>query len=842
MPTPSNIDSGLYAPPTGIPQAAEQETAYEIEVVDPDAPDPDELALLMGLDEVEAEAETGFSDNLAEELDDSALAVLASDLAHDIDNDRNSRSDWEKMYIDGIKLLGLKKEPRTSPWPGASDVNHPMITEAMVRFQSELITETFPAAGPTKAKIIGKETPKKKAASERVITDMNYMLTERMPEFRGEHERLLFGLPGCGAGFKKVYYDPSKGRPVSEYVQAGDVLLPYGVSGVRASHRVTHVMRKTENELKQLQHTGFYRKVELPLPTKNIDEIRQAMDEEIGMSDLNDEFYPLYEACVDLDLKGFEDEDAEGPTGVALPYVVTLIRDTNIVLSVRRNWKEDDPLKQRRQHFVQYDYIPGFGPYGFGLFHLIGSFASSATGTMRQLMDAGTLSNLPGGLKSRGLRIKGDDTPIEPGEFRDVDVGSGTIKDNILPLPYKEPSATLFNLLQMIIEEGRRFASTADMQVSDMSAQAPVGTVLALIERQLKVMTAVQGRTHNSLTQELKLIKQLVVDNIADDPEYDYEPETGSPPARREDYAMVDVVPVSDPNASTMAQRVVQYQAVIQLAQMAPQIYDLPQLHRGMLDVLGIKNADKLVALPDDLRPVDPVSENMAVLKAKPVKAFLHQDHESHIKVHMSAMQDPIIMKLLGQNPQAPMLMAAMQAHVAEHVGFAYRQKIEQQLGMPMPAEGEKLSPELEVALSGMMAQAAQQVLMQSQQKAAAEQAAQQAKDPVLQMQQQELALKAQEVQIKAKLAEIAEKKATIDAADKVDKLQFARDKMESDKEIQGAKLGVDVEKSRTTLAANQMAEGTRIGAQIARDKARDRLDQQKLDKPTPPKPRGGKS
>jgi chaperonin GroES len=831
MATPTNMDSGLYAPPTGIPQAAEQETAYEIEVVDPEAVSEEEAMLLASFsDEAQAEENTGFSDNLVEQLDESTIAILASELTHDIDNDRNSRADWEKMYIDGVKLLGLKREPRTSPWPGASDVNHPMITEAMVRFQSEMITETFPAAGPTKAKIIGKETPKKKEASERVITDMNYMLTERMPEFRGEHERLLFGLPGCGAGFKKVYYDPSKGRPVSEYVQAGDVLLPYGVSGARASHRVTHVMRKTENEIRRLQYTGFYRDVELTLPVKNIDEIRQAMDEEIGMNDLNDEFYTLYECCVDLDLKGFEDADEDGPTGVALPYVVTLIRDTNIVLSVRRNWKEDDALKQRRQHFVQYDYIPGFGPYGFGLFHLIGSFANSATGTMRQLMDAGTLSNLPGGLKSRGLRIKGEDQPIEPGEFRDVDIGGGTIKDNILPLPYKEPSQTLFNLLQMIIEEGRRFASTADMQVSDMSAQAPVGTVLALIERQLKVLTAVQGRTHNSLTQELKLIKQLVVENISDDPEYDYEPETGSPPARREDYALVDVVPVSDPNASTLAQRVVQYQAVIQLSQMAPQIYDLPQLHRGMLDVLGIKNADKLVALPDDLRPVDPVSENMAVLKAKPVKAFLHQDHESHIRVHMSAMQDPIIMKLLGQNPQAPMLMAAMQAHVAEHVGYAYRQKIEQQLGMPMPAEGEKLSPELEVALSGMMAQAAQQVLMQSQQKAAAEQAAQQAKDPVLQMQQKEL-------EIKAKTVEIADTKMKLDAAAKADELALAREKMEKELELKGAQLGVDVEKSRTELAAKQIAEGTRIGAQIARDKARDRLDQKKLDKPTPPKP-----
>ncbi len=824
----TNMDAALYAPPQGLEDAGMSEEAIEIEVVDPDEPTEDEI-----LSALEDEPEDdNFDENLAETLDDSTLAILVSQLDHEIENDRNARSDWEQMYIEGLKLLGLKKEPRTDPWPGASDVNHPMITEAMVRFQSELITETFPAAGPAKAKVIGKETPKKKDAAARVVADMNYLLTETMQEFRDEHERLLFGLPGCGAAFKKVYFDPSKGRPVSEYVQAGDVLLPYGTSGVLSAHRVTHVMRRTKNELVRMQATGFYCKVELSEPSREIDEIRQAMDEEIGMNDLNDEFYQMHETCTDLVIKEdpYADED-----GVALPYVVTYLKGTSIVLGIRRNWRQDDPLRQRRQHFIQYNYIPGFGPYGFGLFHLIGSFANSATGTMRQLMDAGTLSNLPGGLKTRGLRIKNDDQPISPGEFRDVDVGSGTVRDNIMPLPYKEPSATLFNLLQMIVEEGRRFASTADMKVSDMSAQAPVGTILALIERQLKVMTAIQSRTHNSLTQELKLIKVIVVDNIEDDPDYDYEPETGSPKARREDYALVDVVPVSDPNASTMAQRVVQYQAVIQLAQMAPQIYDLPQLHRGMLDVLGIKNAEKLVALPDDLLPIDPVSENMNVLRAKPVKAFLHQDHESHIKVHMSAMQDPIIMKLLGQNPQAPMLMASMQAHVAEHVGYAYRQRIEQQLGMPMPAEGEKLSPELEVALSGMMAQAAAQVLMQSQQKAAQEQAQQQMKDPVVQMQMREVATK-------EKMATIAETKVKVDAADKADKLELAREKMEKELELKGAQLGVDVKKSQTSLAAQQLAEGTRMGVDIAKDRARVRLEEKKLAQPRPaPKPTGGK-
>ena len=826
----ANMDSALYQAPKGLDAEAIDMPDIEIEVIDPDAPVEDDL--IAAANEPE---EDDFNANLAEELDEGVLATLASRLEHDIDNDRNARGDWEQRYVEGLKLLGLKKDPRTDPWPGASDVNHPMITEAMVRFQSELITETFPAAGPVKAKILGKETPKKKEAAERVVADMNYLLTETMAEFRNEHERLLFGLPGCGAAFKKVYFDPSKGRPVSEYVQAGDVLLPYGCSGALSAHRLTHVMRKTKNELRRAQLSGFYRDVELTEPTKEIDSVRQAMDEELGIDDLNDEFYTLHETLVDEDLKGFEDKDENGKeTGLALPYVVTYIKGTHIVLSVRRNWRPDDPLKQRRQHFVQYDYIPGFGPYGFGLFHLIGSFANSATGTMRQLMDAGTLANLPGGLKSRGLRIANQDDPISPGEFRDVDVGSGTVRDNILPLPYKEPSATLFNLLQMIIEEGRRFASTADMQVSDMSAQAPVGTILALLERQLKVMTAVQGRTHHSLSQELKLIKTAVVDNINEDPDYDYEPETATPKAKREDFALVDVIPVSDPNAATMAQRVVQYQAVIQLAQMAPQIYDLPQLHRGMLEVLGIKNAEKLVALPDDLIPTDPVSENMHVLKAKPVKAFLHQDHESHIKVHMSAMQDPIIMKLLGQNPQAPVLMAAMQAHVAEHVGYAYRQRIEQQLGMPMPAEGEKLSPELEVALSGMMAQAAAQVLQQSQQKAAQELAKQQAQDPVLQMQMREVAAEEKKVSV-------MEMKAKADIAAKADELQLAREKMEKDAEIAGAKLGVDVEKNRTALAAQQVAEGTRIGVDIAKDKARTRLEEKKLAQPRPA-PKAGDS
>jgi hypothetical protein len=563
------------------------------------------------------------------------------------------------------------------------------------------------------------------------------------------------------------------------FIPAEDIILPYGATDLDTCYRVTHVMRKTKNEIVKLQKAGFYRDIELPDASKEQTNIQKAKDKETGFSDLNDERYIIFECHVDLDLNGYEDKDDDGEeTGIALPYVVTLIKGTNDVLAIRRNWKEDDELRLKRQHFVHYQYIPGFGAYGFGLFHLIGGFAKSATSIMRQLVDAGTLSNLPGGLKSRGLRIKGDDTPIQPGEFRDVDIGSGALRDNILPLPYKEPSGVLYQLLGTIVEEGRRFAATADMKVSDMSAQAPVGTTLALLERQLKVMSAVQARLHYSFKQELQLLAGLIRDYT--DPEYDYDPDKSNRRAKQEDYSHVDIIPVSDPNAATMSQRVVQYQAVIQMAQMAPDIYDLPQLHRQMLEVLGIKDADKLVPLPDDQKPKDPVSENMAALKGEPLKAFFYQDHEAHIKVHTMAMQDPIVMQLIGQNPKAPMIQAAMQAHNAEHVGFGYRQKIEQQLGMPLPPADEKLPPQIEVALSGMMAQAAQQVLQQNQQQAAQQQAQQQQQDPVLQMQKQELQIRQQEVQIKdkevtGKLA-LEEKKLQIEAMAKAGKYQMDKE------------------------------------------------------------------
>jgi hypothetical protein len=690
-----------------------------------------------------------------------------------------------------------------------------MITEAVVRFQSETITETFPAAGPVRTKIVGKDTPEKKEAAMRVQEDMNFQLTEVMQEFRPEHERMLWSLPATGSAFKKVYFDPNLGRQTSMFIPAEDILLPYGTSDIQTCYRVTHIMRKTENEIKKLQAAGFYRDVDIGSPDKAIDDINKAKDKETGFADLNDERFTLCESHVDLVISDDPlcemDEDGEEVSGIALPYVVTYLRGSKTVLAVRRNWNEGDDLKLKRQHFVHYQYIPGFGAYGFGLFHLIGGFANSATSLMRQLIDAGTLSNLPGGLKSRGLRIKGDDTPIAPGEWRDVDVGSGAIRDNILPLPYKDPSATLYNLLNTVVEEGRRFAATADMNVSDMSANAPVGSTLALLERQLKVMTAVQARVHFALKQELQLLAVIIRDYTAD--EYTYEPDgEQGPRAKKSDYRHVDILPVSDPNAATLSQRVVQYQAVIQLAQSAPDIYDLPKLHRGMLEVLGIKNADKLVPLDDDLKPTDPVSENQNVLKGKPVKAFQYQDHEAHIKVHMSAMQDPIIAQLIGQNPRAPQLMAAMQAHIAEHVGFGYRQKIEQQLGMPLPPEDEKLPPQIELALSGMMAQAAQQVLQQNQAAASQEQAQQQAQDPVIQMQQQdlqikqgELALKQQKLQIEAAARadelQLKEKQLQIDAAYKADKL-------EADQEREGVRMGIDIAKSRQQADRPQPTKG----------------------------------
>jgi hypothetical protein len=793
------IDKSLYQVPQGLSALTGAEPDIEIEIEDPEA-----LRISVEGEEIfDMDSEEGdpeFNANLAEDMDGGALEEIAGDLEQSISDDKAARKDWEEMYKDGITLLGLKFEERTEPWDGACGVFHPMITEAVVRFQSETIMETFPAKGPVRTNIVGKQTRKKEEAAVRVQDEMNYQLTEKMPEFRSEHERMLWNLPSAGSAFKKVYFDPGLGRQVSIFIPAEDIIIPYGTSEIMTSPRVTHVMRKTKNELTRLMHNGFYIDVELGEPQKFKSDIQDKKDRETGFNASYDDRFEVYEIHADLDLPGHEDLGDDGePTGIALPYVVTMIRGTNEVLSIRRNWNEDDPLKLKRQHFVHYQYIPGYGAYGFGLFHLIGGFAKSATSIMRQLVDAGTLSNLPGGLKARGLRIKGDDTPIAPGEFRDVDLGSGNIRDNILPLPYKEPSQVLAGLMDKIVEEGRRFAATSDMKISDMSANAPVGTTLAILERTLKVMSAVQARVHFALKQELQLLAKIIRDYTDDD--YTYEPEEGSVHAKKEDFSHVDVLPVSDPNAATLSQRVVQYQAVIQLAQSAPQIYDLPQLHRQMLDVLGIKNADKLVPLEDDQKPKDPVTENMNALKGKPLKAFIYQDHEAHIAVHQMAMQDPLVAQLIGQNPQAQAIMQAMQAHIAEHVGYAYRMKIEAALGVQLPAPDQEMPQDIEKEMSKMMAMAAPQVLAQSKAMMSQQQAQQNAQDPILQLQQQELAIKKQDSDTKAK-------KVAVDAAAKADELALKREeisvkmqlegkKFVAQNEIEGVKLAGDIYKTR---------------------------------------------
>jgi len=749
------IDKAIGQAPMGLDEnlllGQEMEPDIEIEIED-----PERVSIEAGGINIEIEPDEGgddFNANLAEEMDEDELTELCGDLIGEFEEDLSSRKDWMQTYVDGLELLGLKIEDRTEPWPGACGVYHPLLSEALVKFQAETIMETFPAKGPVKTQIIGKETPEKKEAAQRVQDDMNYQLTDVMVEYRPEHERMLWGLGLAGNAFKKVYYDPSIERQISLFVPAEDVVVPYGASNIQTCQRLTHVMRKTENELRRLQVAGFYRDVELGDPVDSFDEVEKKIAEKMGFRASSDDRYKILEMHVDMDLPGYEDKDEDGePTGIALPYVVTIEKGTQNVLAIRRNWHPDDDTKQKRNHFVHYSYIPGFGFYAFGLIHLIGAFAKSGTSIIRQLVDAGTLSNLPGGFKTKGLRVKGDDTPISPAEFRDVDVASGTIKDNIMTLPYKEPSQVLYSLLGTIVEEGRRFASAADLKVSDMSAQSPVGTTLAILERTLKVMSAVQARIHYSMKQEFQLLKDIIRDYTPED--YPYEPEEGSRRAKQSDYDQVYVIPVSDPNAATMSQKVVQYQAVMQLAQGAPQLYDLPYLHRQMLDVLGIKNAEKLVPMPDDQKPRDPVSENMDVLKGKPLKAFAYQDHQAHITTHQTFMQDPVTAQMLGQNPMAQQMMGALQAHIMEHYGYAYRNQIEQQVGGPIPLmddkdEDEPLSEDVEAALSRLVAQASQQLLQQNQAAAAQQQAQAQAQDPIIQMQMQELQLKGQDLQRK---------------------------------------------------------------------------------------------
>jgi len=761
------IDKALYQAPLGLEALAdvpeiEIEMEPEIEIT--------ELEIAIGPEKLEGGDE--FDANLAEYLDESALETLASELASDFDDDIGSRKDWMQTYVDGLELLGMKIEERTEPWEGACGVYHPLLSEALVKFQAETMMSTFPAAGPVKTQIIGKETPEKKASAVRVQDDMNYQLTDVMTEFRPEHERMLWGLGLSGNAFKKVYYDPHMERQVSLFVPAEDLVVPYGASNLETAERVTHVMRKTENELRRLQVAGFYRDIDLGDPENVLDEVEKKIAEKMGFRSTTDNRYKLLEMSVDLDLPGYEHEEDGEPTGIKLPYIVTVEKGSNKVLAVRRNWEENDETYQKRQHYVHYGYVPGFGFYCFGLIHLIGAFAKSGTSLIRQLVDAGTLSNLPGGFKARGLRVKGDDTPISPGEWRDVDVPSGTIRDNLLPLPYKEPSQTLMALLGQIVDEGRRFANTADLQISDMSANAPVGTTLAILERTLKVMSAVQARIHYSMKQELKLLKNIIAAYTPE--EYEYQPTEGSRRAKRSDYDDVYVIPVSDPNASTMAQKIVQYQAVMQLAQQSPQIYNMPLLHRQMLEVLGIKDASKLVPMEEDQKPTDPVSENQNVLMMKPVKAFMYQDHQAHIMVHMSAMQDPKIMSLLQNNPMAQQLQQAMMAHINEHLGFEYRKQIELQLGMSLPPQKDEagedinMDPEVEARLAPLLAQASQRLLASNQQQAAQQQAQQQTQDPLVQLQQQELQIKMAEQQRKvakdATDAQLKQEQLTIEA------------------------------------------------------------------------------
>jgi hypothetical protein len=787
----TNIDKALYEAPQGLDQLGEAEEPIEIEIEDPEA-----VRIKAGDVEIEIEPtedDDEFSKNLAEDIPDDVLAALATELIGDYESDVSARKDWVQTYVDGLELLGLKIEERTEPWPGACGVYHPLLTEAVVKFQAETMMETFPAAGPVKTKIIGKETPEKKDAAERVQEDMNYQLTDVMKEYRPEHERMLWGLGLAGNAFKKVYYDPSLGRQVSMYAPAEDVVVPYGASSLADAERITHVMRKNKNDLKRLQHEGFYRDIDLGEPTQTMDEVEKRIAEKMGFRATQDDRFKLLEMQVDLDLKGYEhkDEDSGEETGIALPYIVTIEKGTTNILAIRRNWEPDDELCQKRTHFVHYGYIPGFGFYNFGLVHLIGSFAKSGTSILRQLVDAGTLSNLPGGFKTRGLRTKGDDTPISPGEFRDVDVPSGSMRDNIMPLPYKEPSQVLAMLLNQIIDEGRKFAGAVELQTSDMSAQAPVGTTLAILERQLKTMSAVQSRIHYSMKQEFKLLKVIIRDYTP--PTYSYEPEEGGRRAKQSDYDMVDIIPVSDPNAATMAQKVVQYQAALQLAQTAPQLYDLPLLHRQMLDVLGIKNYQKLVPMHDDMKPRDPVTENQNMLNNKPVKAFLYQDHKAHIAVHMAMAQDPRIQQMLSQSPQlAQQLMAAGSAHVAEHLGMEMRKQMEQAMGQTLPPYNEnpdevEMSPEMEVQVSQMAAQAAQQLLQQSQQQAQQQKNQQAQQDPLIQLQQQELQLKGQDLQRKAA-------KDQSDAALKAAQLQVERDRINAQQETEGAKMAIKMQ------------------------------------------------
>ena len=803
------IEKSLYAAPQGLEELAAMDAAapqIEIEIEDPEA-------VRIGMDgleiEIEPEKESvdDFNANLADYMDEEELQSIADELIGEYDEDVASRKDWIQTYVDGLELLGMKIEERTEPWEGACGVTHPLLTEALVKFQAETMMSTFPAAGPVKTQIIGKETPAKKESAKRVQEDMNYQLTDVMTEYRPEHERMLWGLGLAGNAFKKVYYDPSMDRQTSLFVPAEDIVVPYGASDLQSTPRATHVMRKPKNDVRKLQVAGFWRDIDLGEPAMMLDEVEKKIAERLGFRATTDDRFKILEMQVNLDLKGYEHKDDDGEmTGIALPYIVTIEKGTGKILAIRRNWEPDDETYKRRTHLVHYGYIPGFGFYYFGLIHLIGAYAKSGTSLLRQLVDAGTLSNLPGGFKTRGMRVKNDDTPVAPGEWRDVDVPSGVLRDNLLPLPYKEPSQSLAALMNQIIDEGRRAANSTDLDVSDMSANAPVGTTLAILERTLKTMSAVQARIHYSMKEELRLLKKIIADYTPED--YSYEPTEGDRRAKKSDYDNVDVIPVSDPNASTMAQKIVQYQAVMQLAQATPGLFNMPLLYRQMLDVLGIKEANKLVPMDEDLKPTDPVSENQNVLMLKPVKAFMYQDHQAHITVHMAAMQDPKIMALLQNNPMAQQMQQAMMAHINEHLGFEYRKQIEQQLGMALPPQhdetGEEINmaPEVEARLAPMLAQAAQRLLQQNTQQVQAAQAQQQAQDPIVQMQMQELQIKQAEQQRKAA-------KDQADAALKAAQIQVERDRIASQAATEDKRSRVDLMKTAAVMSNDRQ---TKIG------------------------------
>lgn len=802
------IDKGIYKTIEGTEPIKNQNEDIEVEVEIETDPESLPEALETAEEIIESISEESFSRNLAELVDDDALTTLSSELIESYKSDVSSRKEWEKMYKDGLELLGLKFEERTEPWDGACGVYHPILTEAIVKFQAESITETFPASGPVKTKIIGKTTKDKEQAAKRVQDDMNYRLTEEMTEYRQEHERMLWNLPIAGCAFKKVYYDPSLDRQVSMFIPAEDFVAAYGCSDLSTSERYTHRMRKSENEIKKLQVAGFYKDIDLEKPANEQDDLLKEKDRLVGVDGSKDERYTVLEMHVDLDLPGYESQD-----GIALPYVVTMVKDTGHILSIYRNYDMNDPEKKKTEHFVQYNYIPGFGFYGFGLVHLIGSHAKSATSLLRQLVDAGTLSNLPGGLKSRGLRIKGDETPIAPGEWRDVDVPGGSIRDNLLPLPYKEPSGTLYQLLNTIVEEGRRFAAVNDLKISDSSANAPVGTTLALLERSMKVMSAVSARIHAAMRVEFKLLKKLIKEVTDEAYPYDVEPDRY---IKKADYDVTEVLPVSDPNASTLSQRVVQYQAVMQLAQQNPQLYDMVELNKEILGVLGLKNVDKLIPSAKEQKPKDPVSENMAIIMSKPVKAFAYQDHEAHIRTHMSAMQDPKLAMLIGQNPNASLIQNALQAHVAEHLAYQYRIEVEKMMGTQLPDPEKELPPEVEYSLSGLVAEAGDKLLQKNQAEAQQQQAQQQAQDPVLQIQKEELGLKNKELDLKQK---IHEDTMSMRAMEQQTKKELEKQRLASQERTEGAKLGAKVSMENKNATLKQGLEGAKLGAKIMSDR-----------------------